>query len=60
MIKKWRLASFINLSYGLLLFLDADIIPLSASEFKLDVGTLAVLPIPLKEVDFFGDPGGSH
>ena len=55
-----RIKPIFNLSYGLLLFLDADIIPLSASEFKLDVGTLAVLPIPLKEVDFFGDPGGSH
>jgi hypothetical protein len=55
-----RIKPIVNLSYGLILFLDADIIAVSASEIKLDVGTLAVLPIPLKKVDLFGDPGGGH
>jgi hypothetical protein len=55
-----KIKPIFNLSYGLILFLDADIIPLDASEIKVDVGTLAVLPFPLKRVDFFGDPGGSH
>jgi hypothetical protein len=48
-----RIKPIFNLSYGLLLFLDADIIPLSASEFKVDVGTLGVLPIPLRKLNLF-------
>ena len=48
-----RIKPIFNLSYGLLLFLDADIIPLDGSKFKVDVGTLGVLPMPLRKLNWF-------
>jgi hypothetical protein len=50
-----RIKPIFNFSYGLLLFLDVDIIPLGASQFKVDAGTLGVLPIPLRKIDLFSD-----
>jgi hypothetical protein len=48
-----RIKPIFNLCYGALLYLDADIVALGGSKIKMDVGTLAVLSIPLRRINFF-------
>jgi hypothetical protein len=48
-----RIRPILNLSYGGLLYLDADFVVLGGAKIKTDVGVLAVLPIPLRKYNFF-------
>jgi hypothetical protein len=42
-----------NFSYGLIFYVDADIIPQGSAGTKVDLGLLGVLPLPLVKEDWF-------
>jgi len=48
-----RIRPIFNFCYGALLYLDTDIIVLGGSKIRLDFGTLASVPIPLRRVNIF-------